>query len=167
MICRNCGKEILDTATFCNGCGTRTGVERPAQNNFNQAPVQNNFNQPPMQGGYNPGANSYQQGGFYPNAYNEAEINHYISTAKSIHTTSIVAIIFSLGLIGLCCAISVLTRINKLPQINAGTLNPALAQQFADAQRKVGTAKTLSTISLAIFIGSIVISFIIGFVSAL
>ncbi len=110
---------------------------------------------------YNP--NMGFAGGFQNQMPTFLAFKAYADKAKNLQLTGIFAIIFSLGCIGLACAISVLTGLKKLDRPAFPPSSPEEAAMLAKADKQVNTAKILSYITLGILVASFVIGFLIGF----
>ena len=178
MVCTRCGTYIEDGETVCYKCGFI--FEENVQPDFNQQPIfnqqpaynQGNFNQP--QGGFNQQPDPYAsaQGGYndpYAQGYggygqNDKNLLYeFVKEAKSLQTTGIVGAIFLLGFIGLGCSIAIWVKRSKvkIPQLMLS--DPMEIAMFEKAKKQYNTAFILSFIPIVGFI----VSFIIGFVSAL
>ena len=164
MFCSKCGKEIDDSAVVCVGCGCPTSNYNKSVNQQAGSSAQNatfgvkrttlgNASMPYTQYGNT--------------AYSEDDkiiiprIRQYISEVNSIFVISVISIILSMG-IGIIFAIVGFSKVKKLPTIDKSIEDPNLIADFQKAQKKLGTAYTLMSITVFIFILSILFGFVVG-----
>ena len=177
MVCTRCGTYIEDGETVCYKCGfifeENVQPDFNQQPNFNQQPAYNqgNFNQ--SQGGFNQQPDPYAsaQGGYndpYAQGYggygqnDKAELFAFAKAAKSMQTSGIIATVLMFG-IGYAFSIALWIQRSKvkIPQLMLN--DPMDIAMFEKAKKQYNTAFILSFMPIVGF----VISFIIGFVSAL
>ena len=145
MFCSKCAKEIDDSAVVCINCGCPTSNYNKSQQTNYQQPVYNSAQNNPML---------------------ISRVREYTSKANTIYTLSIIGVILSLG-IGFIFAIIAGVKMNNMPIISENIDDASLRVELDTAQRKIESSKKLIVITWIILVISFVLSFIIGFLSAL
>lgn len=142
MACSKCGAQVDASHDFCMNCGA------PVEKNYNAQPQP----QPVVAEPYNGRQNAYGYNGMSLNALNAKE---YISSADTCKVLSIVALVCifltqPIDIVGIVCAIVSLSKIKKLPEVNAELLDPQSMYRIQKAEREVETARKLAKAAIII-----------------
>ena len=156
MICKNCGVEINEGACFCGNCGMKVEAEQPVY----EAPAEPVFEEPvyeePVQGEYHQDTyTEYQEQGSYvppvmPEYYSEPVV-----PAEKPNT--VLWIVLAAVEIFTCCQ---LTGIVSLIFAILGHV-AADKGDFAEAEKKIKTAKTWFWVGLVLGLVFIIAYFIL------